>query len=122
MTNQKKYYHGAFTLIWIALGLVCFFSAFQTMKMDVNYFKRFDLAGYLFISFFAVLFILTGVSFFKRWPFSRILNVISGLIIWFYSLVVLIFGVEDVGGLFVGVPLSLAGIAFGVWSILIKRE
>jgi hypothetical protein len=121
MTKLNNYTNKAFVLIWLALGLACLIATAQQVNMDINYFRHFD-PSVLIPAAFAVLAALTGVAFIKAWSFSTILNRISGLIISLYSLAVITIGVEDVGGPFIAVPFGIAGIAFGIWSIMIKRS
>jgi hypothetical protein len=121
MTTPRKYSHKAFPIIWILLGIAGLFGPVQRMNASVKYFKQFD-ASALIPAAFSMLALITGVAFIKAWPFSTILICISGLIILIYCLAVITMGVEDVGGPFVAVPFGIAGIAFGIWSILIKRR
>ncbi len=91
------------------------------MNADIKYPKHFD-ATVLIPIIFSVLAFITGVAFIKSLPFSIVLNRISGFIILLYSFAVITMGVEDVGGPAIAVPSGMAGIAFGIWSIMIKRS
>ena len=121
MTTPRNYSHKAFPIIWLILGLASLFGSVQQMNADVEYSKQFDVSALIPV-IFSMLAFITGVAYIKAWPFSTILNRISGLIILLYSLAVITMGVEDVGGPFIAVPFGIAGIAFGIWSIVIKRS
>jgi hypothetical protein len=120
MTIPKNYSNKAFVLIWFAIGLACLFATVQQLNSDINYFNHFD-PSVLIPATFSMLTALTGVAFIKAWPFSTILNRISGIIIALYSLAVITMGVEYVRGPLIAGSFGLAGIAFGIWSIIIKR-
>jgi hypothetical protein len=119
MTRLKRYFDIAFFLIWLALGIACLFAIIQLIETETS--LLFDY-GTLIATGLAVVATLTGVAFIKAWPFSSVLNRISGVGIILYSLSVITLGVEDVGGPLITMPFGLAGIAFGVWSILIKKK
>jgi hypothetical protein len=118
-TRPKRYFDIAFFLIWLALGLACLFTTIQLIAADKSF--LFD-SGTLISTGLAVVAALTGIAFIMTWPFSRVLNRISGVGIVLHSLSVIVFGVEDVGGPLIAGPFGLAGIAFGIWSILIKKS
>ncbi len=121
MTAPKNYSHKAFPIIWLIAGFACLFASVQQTITDVKYFKQFD-ASVLIPATFSFLALITGVAFIKVWPFSTVLNRISGLIIFLYSIAVMTIGVEDVGGPSIAIPFGIAGTAFGIWSITIKRS
>lgn len=120
MITSKNFFHKTFPIIWLLLGLASLFVSVQQLNSDLKYFKRFDATAMIPVTF-SVLALITGIAFIKSWSFSLILNRISGIIILLYSFAVITLGVEDVGGPFITLPFGIAGIAFGIWSIRIKR-
>ncbi|MEI6150759.1 MAG: hypothetical protein WCS01_16805 [bacterium] len=121
MIVARKWFDRSFGLIWLLIGLACLFAAGQQLNSDINDFHRFD-PSVLVPTTAAVLAALACTAFLRAWPLSTVLNRILGVIVLLYSLAVLTIGNEDVGGPVIAVPFGLAGIAFGIWSMIIKRR
>lgn len=121
MIIARKWFDRSFGLIWLLIGLACLFATVQQLNSDINYFHRFD-PSVLIPTAAAVLAALASTAFIRAWPMSTVLNRILGVIVVLYSLAVLTIGNEDVGGPVIAVPFGLAGVAFGVWSIIIKKR
>jgi hypothetical protein len=70
----------------------------------------------------AVLLTLTAVAFLRRARGFRLLAGVTGSLLLLYSVSLAVFGMEDVGGPRVAIPLAIALAAFGVWGLVLASR
>ncbi len=68
---------------------------------------------------FGALAVFTAVAYAKAWRISAVVSRVAGSILILYCLALILLGTEDVGGPWISIPFGLAGIAFGIWSLLL---
>ena len=106
-------YQKVFTALYLILGALC---AVATVSVP----RGSGLAGAAALLFLeGAFFVVCAVSYARGWRSYKGFVGVAGVLLVLCAPVVAFFGTEDVGGPWVAIPLGLAILAAGLWSLLL---